>query len=1123
MFRLFLVPKLKHMKFKVMFVFALCGHLYSCGDKSQEIKSTGEANPKIPEMTFKAVPDSISGVRFKNVLKEDNRINYFTYQYMYMGGGVSIGDINNDGLPDIFFTGNRVKNKLYLNKGDMQFEDITETAGLIGDIRWYTGVSMADVNNDGLLDIYACVSGPFTETKNQLYINNGDLTFTESAEEYGINVSSPSVQASFFDYDNDGDLDMYLANYPPTPFRVPNSYYAEKLKNPADNETDQFFRNEGNKGFVEVTNEVGIRNFGLSLSASVSDYNNDGWQDVYVSNDFNSPDFLYINQGDGTFKDEIKSYTQHTSNFGMGSDAADINNDGFVDFMQLDMMAENNKKQKTNMASMNPAKFNEAVDLGLHYQYMRNCLQLNNGNGSFSDIAELAGVSSTDWSWGVLLMDMDNDGWKDIFISNGMRRNVNDKDFNIAMQKKKQAGLIDKNRPFDLVSQMDEVPVHNFTYRNNKDLTFEKKIKEWGIDFKGFTNGIAYGDLDADGDLDLVLNNLDDMSAIFENNASSRPDGNFLSIKLKGEKDNHFGLGAKVYVETNGKQQLQEMMLTRGFQSSVEPILHFGLGTEKMVDELRIEWPDGTVQTMNGVKAGQQLVINQKGEKVQKQEFLTQYFQEKAAVLNIDYKHTENEYDDFKKEVLLPHKMSQFGPSVAVADINGDGREDFYVGGSAGKKGALYLQNVDGKFTKKASRAIDADKACEDIDALFFDLENDGDMDLYIVSGGNEFEKDAKELQDRLYVNDGKGNFKKSDGLPEMISSGACVAANDYDGDGDNDLFVGGRLVPAKYPFPARSYLLENNGGKFTDVTSTVAPDLLFPGMVTSAIWTDFNQDGKSDLMLTGEWMPIRFMEQKNNQFVDQTSSYGFENTTGWWFSLEKADMDGDGDDDYVVGNLGANYKYKATEKEPFHVYANDFDNNGKMDIVLGYYNQGKAYPVRGLQCSSEQCPTIKNKFKSYDAFGSATLDMVYGADNLNASLHYEANIFESCYIENKGNGNFKLSPLPKMAQLSSVNSLLLHDFDGDGNKDILLAGNIHGSEVETPRNDAGTGLWLKGDGNGQFTPVTSRESGFYAPHVVNNMKLLKKDNELIVLVGNNDEKMQSFVVSRSGNIALKE
>lgn len=1108
---------------KVLFAFACSGLLYSCGETSQETK-TKEAPQKSPEMGFKALSGSESGIDFMNALREDNRINYFTYQYMYMGGGVSIGDINNDGLPDIYFTGNRVENKLYLNKGDMKFEDITATAGLQGDDRWYTGVSMVDVNNDGYLDIYICVSGKFATKENQLFINNRNLTFTESAEAYGLNSDSPSVQAGFFDYDKDGDLDMYLANYPPTSFVVKNKYYAEKMHNAADNETDKFFRNDGDAGFVDVTDEVGIRNFGLSLSTSISDYNNDGWQDVYVSNDFNSPDYLYINQGDGTFKNELHSYTQHTANFGMGSDAADINNDGLMDLMQLDMMAENNKEQKTNMPSMNPKKFNEAVDLGLHYQYMRNCLQLNNGNGSFSDIAELAGVDATDWSWAVLLMDMDNDGWKDIFISNGMRRNVNDKDFNIDMQKKSQAGLIDKKRPLDLVVQMTEIPIHNYTYKNKGDLTFEKKINEWGIDFKGFTNGVAYGDLDADGDLDLVLNNLDDMAMVYENNASSRADGNYLSVKLKGKKDNRFGLGTKVYVKNGAQEQFQEMMTARGFQSSVEPILHFGLGTATSVEELRIVWPDGSVQRKKNVAAGQQLEIVQGGHKIDLKETLSHNFLEKTNALGIDYTHQENEYDDFKKEILLPHKMSQFGPGIGVADINGDGKEDFYVGGAAGTAGALYVQNSKGNFEKKAFRDATKDKACEDIQSVFFDLENDGDMDLYVVSGGNEFEKNDSELQDRIYINDGKGNFKKSkDSLPKMLASGACVAVNDYDGDGDNDLFVGGRLVPGKYPFPARSYLLQNNGGKFTDVTSKLAPDLLYAGMVTSALWTDFNGDGSSDLMLTGEWMPIRFIEQKNNRFVDQTASYGFENTTGWWFSLEKADMDGDGDEDYVAGNLGLNYKYKGSEKEPFHVYANDFDQNGSMDIVLGYYNNGKAYPVRGLQCSTEQCPTIWNKFNTYTSFGSATLDMVYGADKLEESLHYEAKIFESCYIENKGNGNFKLSPLPHMAQISSVNSLLLHDFDEDGNKDILLAGNMHGSEVETPRNDAGIGLWLQGDGSGNFNAVASKESGFYAPHVVNDMKLIEKDNELLILLGNNNEAMQTFVVPKTNKVAIQE
>ena len=1095
-----------------------CGlFLYSCGDQSQETPQKEKRKAEV-KMGFTSLPDSLTGIHFKNELKEDNQVNYFTYQYMYMGGGVSIGDINNDGLPDIYFTGNRVPNKLFLNKGNMQFEDISVAAGVQGDNRWYTGVTMADVNNDGLLDIYLSVSGRFTTKENQLYINNGDMTFTEKAAEYGLNDDAPSVQAGFFDYDKDGDLDVYVANYPPTSFTSPPSYYHEKMKNPNDQETDKFFRNDGEKGFTNITDEVGIRNFGLSLSTSIADYNNDGWTDVYVSNDFASPDYLYINQGDGTFKDEILDYTQHTANFGMGSDAADINNDGLIDLMQLDMMAEDNKTQKTNMPSMNPKKFYETVDLGLNYQYMRNCLQLNNGNGSFSDIAELAGVDATDWSWAVLLMDMDNDGWKDMFITNGMRRSVNDKDFNIDMYKKKRAGKIDKSRPMNLVMGMPEVPISNYTYKNKGDLTFEKKVREWGIDFEGFTNGTAYGDLDGDGDLDLVLNNLDNKSMVYENRASDRANSNALRVQLKGVQDNAFGLGAKVQVKTGDMEQWQEMMMARGFQSSVEPVLHFGLGSATQVDELKVIWPNGDVQLQRNVAAGDLVVIEQNGQKLNLDVSSKQQFRELKDVAS--YRHQENEYDDFAKEVLLPHKMSRFGPGIAVGDVNGDQREDYYVGGAAGKSGALYIQNSKGAFVKKAFRDAQKDAASEDIQALFFDAENDGDMDLYVVSGGNEFAKDAPELQDRIYINDGKGNFKKKNILPEMISSGGCVAAADYDADGDMDLFVGGRLVPGKYPFPARSYILENNKGSFTDVTTRVAPDLMYAGMVTSALWTDFNNDQSLDLMLTGEWMPIRFFEQKNKKFTDRTLSYGFDNTTGWWFSLAEADMDGDGDMDYVAGNLGLNYKYKGSEAEPFHVYANDFDKNGSMDIVLGYYNDGKAYPVRGLQCSSEQCPDIKKRFKTYQSFGDATLDMVYGTENLDAALHYEAYIFESSYIENKGNGNFKLSPLPHMAQISSVNSILLHDFDKDGNQDILLAGNMHGSEVETPRNDAGIGLWLQGDGAGNFNAVPSRESGFYAPHVVNDMKLLEKDKEWLILLGNNDAAMQSFSVAKNGSIA---
>lgn len=1096
--------------------------LSSCDKTAQEVSKT-EVKNENRSMKYTALPDSLTGVSFRNDLKEDNRINYFIFPYMYMGGGVSIGDINNDGLADIYFTGNRVENKLYLNKGNMQFEDISRKAGVQGDTRWYTGTTLADVNNDGLLDIYLSVSNAFMQKENQLYINNGDLTFTESAAKYGLNDDGPSVQAGFFDYDNDGDLDMYLANYPATRFSSPNQYYYEKLQNPTDDETDKFFRNDGPNGFVNVTDEVGVRNFGLSLSTSISDYNEDGLMDVYVSNDFISPDFLYINQGDGTFKDELKSYTQHTAQFGMGSDAADINNDGLMDIMQLDMMAEDNKRQKTNMASMNPENFWNAVDLGFHYQYMRNCLQINNGNGSFSDIAELAGVDATNWSWATLLFDMDNDGWKDIFISNGTRRSVNDKDFMKKMHKKQMSGQINMNNLMALIEEMPVVRVSNHIYKNLGNLAFEKKANEWGGDFKGFTNGVAYGDLDNDGDLDLVLNNLDDMAIVYENNASSLKNGNFLTVKLKGKSDNHFGLGTRVRVKSGDLEQWQEMMIVRGFQSSVEPVLHFGLGSNTVVDELEVQWLNGTVQKMTDVKARQIIEIVQEsgGKKDLEESTEKLQFIEQLVESGIDYRHIENNFDDFKRQVLLPHKMSQFGPSIAVGDINGDNLEDFYIGGATGEEAALYVQNASGSFSEKSFNVAKKDAIYEDIRAVFFDFENDGDQDLYVVSGGNEFEENSKEYQDRLYINDGKGNFKKSQGLlPEIRTSGSCVIVDDYDKDGDLDLFVGGRHVPGRYPFPTRSYILENNDGRFKDVTEEIAPGLMNVGMVTSALWTDFNADGSRDLMLTGEWMPIRFFEQKDQQFIDRTADYGFENSTGWWFSLAKADIDGDGDEDYVAGNLGLNYKYKGSEKEPFQVYAGDFDKNGTSDIILGYYEDGKAFPVRGLQCSSEQIPAIQEKYTTYRSFGDATLDKVYGKNILDSGLHYEAKMFSSSYIENKGNGKFEIKALPNMAQISCVNSILLYDFDKDGNKDILIAGNMHGSEVETPRNDAGIGLWLKGNGAGDFTPVSSRKSGFYAPYVVNEMKLLKGNNRTIILLGNNNERLQSFVLN-SANQAL--
>ena len=1092
--------------------------VFAVGCSSEEKAKEEETIRK--EMGFVSLPDSISHVDFKNKLTESNQFNYFTFPYMYMGGGVSIGDINNDGLPDIYFTGNMVFNKLYLNKGNMEFMDITTKAGVQGDNRWYTGVNMVDVNNDGYLDIYICASASFPKKENQLFINNGDLTFTERAEEFGLNYPGPSVQSSFFDYDKDGDLDLYLANYPPTKFNSPNMYYEAKMKAPADNETDRLFRNDGTDGFTDVTNEAGVRNFGLSLSTAVTDFNQDGWLDVYVSNDFISPDYLYINQGDGTFKDELKAYTKHTAQFGMGTDFADINNDGWVDLMQLDMMAENNKQQKTNMASMNPELFYDAINRGLHHQFMRNCLQINNGNGTFSDVAELAGVDATDWSWAALLFDMDNDGWKDLFISNGTRRSINDKDYMKEIQMKNQRGQINMQNLTEVLDKMPVFPVSNHTYRNKGDLTFEKRIKEWGMDFEGFTNGVAYGDLDADGDLDLVLNNLDAKAIIYENQATQSQNSNYLQIELEGDASNPFAFGSKIVIHYENEEQWQEIMPSRGFQSSVEPLVHFGLGNIETIQSLEVYWPDGKRSILNEVKTNQRLKLSHAAANLvqdNRNDTQTKVFTNLTEQLGITHQHKENEFDDFKRQVLLPHKMSEFGPCIAVADVNGDALEDFYVGASVGQAASLYLQNVRGEFNQINVPDFARDAASEDLDAFFFDADADGDKDLFVASGGNEYDEGDPALQDRLYINDGKGSFEKANkALPEMKTSNGVVEAVDYDDDGDLDLFVGGRHVPGKYPFSPKSYLLENNSGVFQDVISAKAKELERAGMICAAVWADINQDNKVDLVVSGEWMPIKVFIQEEGKLEEKTKEYGFEHSTGWWFDLAVEDMDKDGDLDILGGNLGLNYKYQGTKDEPFQIYAGDFDDNGKWDIVLSYYNQGKPYPVRGLQCSSEQMPSIKKKFKTYNSFGDATIDQVYGEEKLKVALRYDAKHFASSYMENKGDGSFAIHALPNEAQISCVNSILIDDHDKDGNLDVLIAGNMHGSEVETPRNDAGIGLWLKGDGQGTFEPLTARESGFYAPWVVNDMHTIIVDGSEVVLLANNNRNMQAFTWSRN-------
>ncbi|MTH17662.1 VCBS repeat-containing protein [Flavobacterium sp. LC2016-01] len=1073
---------------------------------------------KSDEKIFSTLDPSDTGIEFSNNLKENDSLNYFTYNYIYLGGGVATGDVNNDGLVDIYFTGNQVSNKLYLNKGNLKFEDITEKAGVGGDSRWYTGVTMADVNGDGFLDIYCSVGGKFGPKNNQLFINNHNGTFTERAKEYGIDDIGNSVQGTFFDYDKDGDLDLFVANYPPTKFNSATGDYVQMMAHVKDNESGHLYRNDGNH-FTNVTQEAGVKNYGLSLSATVGDLNNDSWPDIYVSNDFNSPDFMYINNQDGTFKEVVKEATSHNSFYGMGVDISDFNNDGNLDIFQVDMDAKDNRRKKANMSSMNPKLFWDVIDAGFNYQYMHNCMQLNTGvneNGipHFGNISRLTGTSSTDWSWGPLFADFDNDGNKDLFVTNGTRREINNNDFFHSLERLNL-------KPKDLLKKSQEIPsekIDNFMFQNKGNLNFEQVNEKWGIEYKGFSNGVAYADLDNDGDLDLVVNNIDDFASVFENSSSKI--NNYIKVKFKGNSKNTYGLGNRVYVKTNKGTQMQELTMTRGFQSSVTPELHFGVAKEKTIDEVKVVWTNGKVQKLYNVKANQTLQFKEQDAKEESVANVTPknlLFTNETKVFPV-FKHEENKYDDFKDQVLLPHKMSTFGPVIAVGDLNKDGLEDYFIGGSATYSGKMFFQTKNG-FVEKNIPALEQDKASEDTGALIFDADNDGDNDLYVVSGGYEFLINDPKLQDRLYLNNGKGDFTKAPTgvLPSMLTSSSKVYPIDYDKDGKQDLLVLGRQVPGQYPSPTTTYLLHNlstaTQPKF-EISKKAPKEFVNLGMATSAVITDINNDKLNDIIIVGEWMPIRIFQNTKSGFKEITKDMGLnDDTTGWWWSIQQGDFDKDGDMDYIVGNNGLNYKYKATPNETFDIFVKDFDNDKHKDIVLSYYNDGKQYPVRGRGCSSQQIPNIKKKFKDYESFSEATLVDVYTEKSLKEALHYKVKSFASIYLENK-DGKFVIHELPVEAQLSCINQIMVDDYDKDGNLDVLITGNMFNSEVETPRNDAGHGLFLKGNGKGKFKSLTALESGFFTPGDVKNMEKIKVQGKNYLLVTKNNSFLQSVRIN---------
>jgi len=1064
-------------------------------------------------------------IDFVNKLYETHTKNYFTYPYMYLGGGVAVGDFNNDGFEDLFFTGNMVPNKLYLNEGNFKFKDISETAGIQGDDRWYSGVSVIDINNDGFLDLYIAVGGENEPNNNVLYINNQDNTFTEKAKAYGIDDDGYSMHSTFFDYDNDGDLDLYVANYPPTSFTAPVDYYRYMIDHHEPRDSDHLYRNEGDH-FVDVTESAGIRNFGLSLGVVASDFNNDGLTDVYISNDFNAPDYLYLNKGDGTFRNEILNSLQQTSFFGMGVDAADFNNDGWVDLFQLDMNAADNFRSKANMSSMNPDVFYQSVALGLHHQYMQNSLQLNQGNlfseaPAFSNIARWSGVSSTDWSWGGLFADFDNDGWKDLYVTNGIRRDVNNKDFyneHRAFFNKMENDPNYKNKEeevklLDYLEKMPSEKLANYLFQNQQEQGFSNRNIDWGLEEKTFSNGVVYSDLDNDGDLDLVVNNLEDFASIYRNNTLN---SNFIGFELQTE-DQQIPIGTRIHLKAEGHYQMQELNLSRGYLSSVSPRLHFGLGERQKVKEVIIRWPNGTEQKLDNfqVNAYNKITYDANSTSLSNEKSSTSPIKQFETVTVEDpFIHKENPYDDFKDEVLLPHKNSTLGPALAVGDLNNDGKEDYIVGGAVAQPASLYIQQKEGRFRKIDIPAFEKDKFHEDLGILIFDADNDGDQDLYFASGGNEFNENSKGYEDRFYENKGGLVFERnSNAIPDTRISGLEVSANDFDQDGDLDLFVGGRLSPKKYPYPASSRILENQSEsgtiKFVDITEEKNPALQNIGLVTTSTWVDIDGDTWEDLVIAGEWMSVRiFKNNQGNSFSEVTDEVYQSEQRGWWYDIEKGDFDNDGDQDLIVGNLGLNYKYQASNEKPFRVYLNDFDKNATYDIVLSYNSEGTEYPVRGRQCSSEQMPAIKEKFKDYNSFASASLEQIYSNQMLEESLKYEITSFSSLYLENK-KGKFSASPLPYQAQLSNINAMVVKDIDSDENLDVVLGGNLYNAEVETPRNDASYGLWLKGDGQNNFSAQNPRTSGLVIRGDVRNIKPISIGDQAHLLIAKNNEALQ--------------
>jgi len=1097
-------------------VFTLYFMLLSCNQKDE-----------VGRELFTSLPSDSTNVDFINQLTETEQFNMIQYLYFNNGAGVAAGDINNDGLVDLYFTSNQNPNKLYLNKGNLIFEDITESAGVSGTGDWKTGVTMADINGDGFLDIYVCEVGNYKTVhgRNQLFINQGDLTFREEAQEYGLDFQGFSTQAAFFDYDLDGDLDMYLLNHS---VHTSRSYGDVNLRFDHDSLAgDRLYRNDevnGRMFFHDVAPQSGIYNsqIGYGLAVNISDINNDGYPDIFIDNDFHENDYLYINNGDGTFTNRMTDYIEHTSRSSMGNDIADFNNDGLLDLIVLDMLPEEENIRKQSGGEDDYELVTLKLMHGYGHQFVRNTLQLNLGEGTFAEIGRLAGVYSTDWSWSPLFCDVDNDGLKDLFISNGIFRRANDLDYvKFLVNNDFFSTEENKDTPDSvLYDKMPLDPCFNYMYRNNGDLTFTNMAHSWGFGVKSYSNGATYADLDNDGDLDIVCNNINDKAFIYRNNATDILSNHYLFFSFRGTGYNKRGIGARVTVYCNNQIQVVEQNPVRGFESATSDVLHLGLGECGLVDSLVVRWPDRSEQVLKNLKADTLITFDISEAK--------QSFSTKTAVENksrlfsssnisgLVFRHQEDKVEDFSREKLIPHSLFNEGPALVAGDLNGDNREDLFVGGAKGQAARLFFQQGDGSFSPGDPAAFTRDLYCEDIDAAIFDADGNNYPDLYIVHGGNEVSAGSQILADRLLINDGKGGFMESlnGALPFEGNNGSCVRPCDFDNDGDIDLFVGSRSVPGAYGLSPKQVLLENDGkGHFIDVTAFRSKDLEKAGMVTDACWVDYDGDGDKDLIIAGEWMKVSVFSNDNGTFSDVTKRSGLEETSGFWNCISAADIDGDGDVDLIAGNLGRNSILKASVREPVTMYINDFDKNLILDQIICSYQDGISYPVASLDELISQIPSLEKKFPSYADFGGKTARQIFGR-SLNSSIVKTAVLLESCMFLNNGDGTFNTVKLPVTAQFSPVRDILPGDFDRDGTTDLILAGNDYSVRPSMGRYDASFGWFLSGNGGSVFKTFFPGESGLKIKGDARKIVTLRIGGKPYIVAAVNDGDIQIFQLS---------